>query len=153
MKSKKRFGVSSKSKPHEPVVFFLDRSLGKRIIASALRGAGVEVRVHDDHFTPDAQDKDWLPAVGERGWIVLTKDRRIRYRAAELTALQKAHVRLFTLIARDLQGPEMADIFIKALPAIEKFAARNSPPFIAKIARNARVSMWVRAPRRRSRDR
>lgn len=48
--------------------------------------------MHDDHFPPGAKDEDWLAQVGERGWIVLTKDRRIRYRHVEWLALMKAGV-------------------------------------------------------------
>jgi hypothetical protein len=59
-----------------PVTFFLDRSLGKEIVAQALRAAGADVEIHDDHFPPDAKDEDWLTEVGSLGWIVLTKDRR-----------------------------------------------------------------------------
>ena len=71
--------MSSGSKPPEPSVFFIDRSLGKKIVAQALRDIGETVEIHDDHFAPDAKDEDWLVEVGKRGWIVLTKDDRIRY--------------------------------------------------------------------------
>jgi uncharacterized protein with PIN domain len=66
-----------KSKQHKALVFFLDRSLGKKIIAEALRTAGADVRIHDDIFIQDAQDVEWLPEVGQKGWIVLTKDSHI----------------------------------------------------------------------------
>ena len=56
-------------------VFFLDRSLGKHIIAEALRQAGQDVRIHDDHFRQDTTDEEWLRQVGGQGWIVLTKDK------------------------------------------------------------------------------
>lgn len=125
-----RSGASSKSKPPKPPVFFLDRLLGKKVIPAALRQAGVEVHIHDDHFPVNARDQDWLPVVGERGWIVLTKDQRIRYRELELAAVRMARVGLFTLTA-------------KALPGIRHFVARNSTPFIAKITRSASVSMWI----------
>ena len=58
--------------------------------------AGHRVVVHDDEFEPDARDVDWLEAVGERGWVVLTKDNNIRYRAVEFQALTAAKVRAFT---------------------------------------------------------
>jgi hypothetical protein len=45
-------------RPEAPT-FFLDRSLGKNLVAEALRTAGVQVEVHDDHFAPDAKDEDW----------------------------------------------------------------------------------------------
>jgi hypothetical protein len=35
--------------PPERLVFFIDRSLGRKVIPDALRAAGEEVRIHDDH--------------------------------------------------------------------------------------------------------
>jgi hypothetical protein len=52
-----------------------------------------------------------------------------------------AGVAAFILTAGDLQGEEMARIFVKALPAIGKFLAKHRRPFIAKIVRNGSVSM------------
>ena len=150
MKSRKRSGASSKSKPLKPPVFFLDRNLGKKEIAAALRQANIEVQVHDDHFPPDARDEDWLSEVGRRGWIVLTKDARIRYRTSELAALVRARVSAFVLTSGNLCGAEMAEIFIKALPTMCRFAARYSPPFIAKITKNGSVSMLVGGTRKRA---
>jgi hypothetical protein len=51
--------------------------LGGKRIAEVLRNAGISVEIHDGHFDKGAQDVDWLPDVGRRGWIVLTKDARI----------------------------------------------------------------------------
>ena len=90
------------------LIFFLDRSLGKHIVADALRQAGAAVAVHDDHFSQDARDEEWLRAVGERGWIVLTRDDRIQYRSQERTALIQAGVRAFVLVRRSLSGPAIA---------------------------------------------
>ena len=61
------------------VVFFVDRSLGRKIIPGALRDAGEEVRIHDEHFPQDAKDEVWLAEAGKQGWVVLTKDKNIRY--------------------------------------------------------------------------
>lgn len=115
--------------------------MGKKKVAAALRHVGVEVHVHDDYFALNARDEDWLQEIGRRGWIVLTKDHRIRYREPELAALMKAQVRAFVLTGGDLQGGEMAQIFVNALPAIKRFATKYSPPFIAKVTRGGSVSM------------
>jgi hypothetical protein len=72
--SKKPSGANSPSKLPDPIVFFLDRSLGKKRVAIALRNAGAIVHLHDDYFSPDARDEEWLSVVGEHGWVVLTKD-------------------------------------------------------------------------------
>ena len=34
--------------------------------------------MHDDHFARDASDETWLGEVGAKGWVVLSKDDRIR---------------------------------------------------------------------------
>ncbi len=109
-------------------------------LPSALRQAGEEVKVHDEHFRQNTEDEVWLEKVGKQGWIVLTKDSRIRYHANEVNALWKARVRAFVLTARgDLQGKEMATIFIKALVSMKKLATETPPPFIAHVNRDGRV--------------
>jgi predicted nuclease of predicted toxin-antitoxin system len=130
-------------KQPEPPVFFLDRSLGKKTIADALRAAGADVRIHDDLFSQDARDEEWLPKVGAMGWCVLTKDSHIKHRLVERTALMEAGVRAFVLVSGNLTGAEMAQIFVKALPRMRRFAAKHSPPFIAKVFRDSSIEMWV----------
>jgi hypothetical protein len=46
------------------------------------------VEVHDDHFARDEEDRVWLQSVGEKGWVVLTKDQKLRYRPLEINALR-----------------------------------------------------------------
>jgi len=131
----------SNSKPPEPSTFFVDHSLGNKKVAAALRLIGVPVEVHEDHFPINARDEEWILEVGQRGWIVLTKDDRIRYRLVERAALVKAQVAMFTLTSGNLTGEEMAQAFVKALPRIYRFLAKHRPPFIARITRSGEVSM------------
>jgi predicted nuclease of predicted toxin-antitoxin system len=140
-KLKKRSAANSWSRRLEHVVFFLDRSLGRKVIAAELRQAGLRVEVHDDHFAQDARDEEWLSAVGARGWVVLTKDQRIRYRTLEKTALLGSRVRAFVLVGKDLRADEMAAIFIRALPSMTGLLERTREPFIARITRGAQVQM------------
>ncbi|MGH7140929.1 MAG: hypothetical protein ACREHD_34800 [Pirellulales bacterium] len=51
----------------------MDKCLGRKVIAGALRAAGEQVELLTDHFESDTPDSHWLRAVGERGWIILTK--------------------------------------------------------------------------------
>ena len=151
MRSRKPSAASSPSKPpSQPPPLFIDRSLGRHAIPDALRMQGVEVHVHDDDFPQDARDEEWLPEVGRRGWAVITKDAKIRYRLTEQAALIAGGVRAFILTRGDLTGPEMAGIVVAALPHIARFSARHEPPFIARIARSGRVQMLFkpRRPRR-----
>jgi predicted nuclease of predicted toxin-antitoxin system len=141
--SRKRSAASSRSTRPEPPFppLFIDRSLGRLTIATALRAAGADVHTHDAHFRQDARDEEWLAEVGRRGWAVITKDARIRYRKTELAALVAARVRAFVLTRGDLSGSEMAAVLVKALPNLARFSARHQPPFIARIAASGRVQM------------
>jgi predicted nuclease of predicted toxin-antitoxin system len=140
-RSKKQFGWNLTLRP-EPLVFFVDRSLGRRVVPNALRDAGAQVEVHDDHFPQDAQDQVWLAEAGKRGWAVLTKDKHIRHRALEVNALISAEVRAFVLAARgDLSGAEIGQIFVKARPAMRRLCATASPPFVAHVSRDSSVSV------------
>jgi len=139
--SKRQSGANLLSPP-ERLVFFVDRCLGRKIIPGALRQAGEDVRIHDDLFPQNTKDPNWLPEVGRHGWVVLTKDTHIRYRAIEINALLTAKVRAFVLTARgDLSGLEIGAIFIKALPAIKKLCAKVKPPFIAHVSRGSNVML------------
>ncbi|MGQ0658873.1 MAG: hypothetical protein ACT4NU_12420 [Chromatiales bacterium] len=93
------------------------------VVAAALREAGAAVEVHDDHFPQGAPDTVWLEAVGRKGWVVPTKDERIRYRDAERKALLTAGVRAFVLTAKDLSRPALANVFLQALPAMRRLLA------------------------------
>src|SRR3989449_11587737 len=140
---KKRSVANSTSpKPPEELTFFLDRQLGRYKMAGALRKAGLNIEIHDDHFLQGALDPEWLRAVGERNWIVVTRDERIRYRVAEKQAIRRAKVRAFVLVAHgDLRIEEIAEILLKALSKVESIAVQEKPPFIAKIWRDGNVAV------------
>ena len=121
-KSKKPSGASLNSPP-EPLVFFVDRSLGRKIIPEALRHAGEEVRIHDEHFPQNAKDEVWLTEVGQRGWIVLTKDTHIRYRATESAALLAAGL---GLLARQMKRERPGSINDQGYPALARLGIRNA---------------------------
>lgn len=111
-------------------------------MAGVLRKAGLNVEIHDDHFSQNAQDPEWLTAAGKNNWIVVTRDERIRYRVAEKQAIRRAKVRAFVLSAQgDLRAEMLAEIFLKALPNIRRSVKQQKPPFIAKISRSGEVTV------------
>ena len=59
----------------------------------ALRAAGVEIRVHDELFPQGTEDVVWLRQAGVNGWIVITRDDRIRYNQLEKDAVIAARFR------------------------------------------------------------
>ncbi len=135
--------MNSPQKLPEPPTYFLDRSLGRIKLATALRQAGFNIEVHDDHFSQDATDEEWLAAVGRDGWVVFTKDQRIRYHTRELGTLVSHGVRAFVLTARDVTAEEMAAIFLSARRRIEKFLSSNNGPFMVAVTRSGTLRvLW-----------
>ena len=151
-RSAKRSAASSTRRRRDPPVFFIDECLGGRLLAAALEAAGFEARLARAEFPPGTRDIDWLPVVGQRGWIVLTKDRHIRRRELEIQALVSARARAFVLTAADLTGPQQAAVFIRALPKILRICHASKGPLVGAVGGRGGVAL-LRLPRRRSRRR
>ena len=89
-----------------------------------LHDNGHIAHAQQDTFGSGTQDVEWLPQVGARGWILLTKDKQIRKREIELRALRQAGVRAFVLTAAGLTGAEQARVLEAALPAMLRLLRR-----------------------------
>lgn len=91
------------------------------------------MEIHDDHFAENEEDPNWLAAVGENKWIVLTKDKWIRRRPLEKQALLSAGLCVFVLTSGNMTGDEMAQAFVKNLSKIRRLIKKQPPPFIAAV--------------------
>jgi predicted nuclease of predicted toxin-antitoxin system len=118
----------------EPFVYFVDRSLGRGIVVESLRDAGAAVHAHDDHFAQNTPDTEWLIEVGQRGWVVLTKDKNIRSNQLELRALLQANVACIMLGRGDLTAATMGKLFGDNLRKIERVLRRFHLPLVATLS-------------------
>ena len=114
-------------------IFFTDRDLGKRF-PEILSAAGLQVKRHADHFPHDCPDPVWLEEIGQRGWIAITHDGRIRYKPNELAAVIQHRVALLVIIGH-APYPQLARAFVATQDRIFDFLERHNPPFIAKVYR------------------
>ncbi len=128
--------------PREEPTLFLDRNLGRHIIANRLRQEGIKVEVHDDHLPTDAPDEEWIALVGERGWIALTKDNNLRYRTAEINSVVQNAARVIVIRAKNATGSDIADLLVKGRRQIARFAAKQDAPFVAAIYRDGRMKEY-----------
>jgi predicted nuclease of predicted toxin-antitoxin system len=126
------------------LTYFLDRALGKSV-GIALQAIGKKVEFHNDHFAPDSPDTEWLPIVSQRGWIVLTKDENIGRNILEVQAIADNKARVFILVSGNLSTQGMINIFVDAIEKIEKIVKGHSAPFIAKVYKDSRVTIWKNA--------
>ena len=113
-----------------------------RHVSAVLRKAGHIAHVQGpETFGSGTQDVDWLPQVGERGWILLTKDKNIRKREIELRALKEAGVRAFVLTTAGLRGEDQGRVVNEALPAMLRLLRRRAANFVARITAQSDVQI------------
>lgn len=115
--------------------FFADRDLGRYEFPGALRAAGIVVHAHADHFAQRTPDAEWLPVVAERGWVVLTNDRKIRSRMLEVRAVMTSSARVLALVGGSLTAAEHARNFLNTFVKIEALIAGQPAPWIARLYR------------------
>jgi hypothetical protein len=127
------------SQLEQPPRFFLDRSLGRRAVPEALRADGWEVITLAEHYGMPADEQvaetAWIEEAAKRGWPILMKDKRIRHRQAEITAVTEHKARCFVITRGDLLSADMAQRFITNKAAI--LAAVTQPgPYIYSVQRD-----------------
>jgi hypothetical protein len=118
----------------------VDASLGQKSVVEGLRTAGLNIVAHDDIFAQGTADEVWLTRAGAEGWVVLTRDTRIRHRPNELAAFLNAGVRGFVLTAKALTGTEEAAAFVRASSRMSKMVRKEQAPFLAAVTRAGEVS-------------
>ena len=129
----------------EQFEFFIDRSLGRKVVAEALTEAGLVVHtmasVYGERIGQGLADETWLRDVGTRGWVVLMKDDAIRRRPLERDALIDGGVRAFCLANAQLRGEEMARLFVENRHRILR-QARQPGPYIYGVYQGRIGRQW-----------
>ncbi|MFZ0286886.1 MAG: hypothetical protein WAL32_16790 [Terriglobales bacterium] len=129
----------------EDFVLYLDENLHNcKPILDALVQHGVKHERHGQHFAAGTEDTEWLPFVGEEGWVLLTKDKRIRYNELEKTAVLRHGVREFYFSSGNYSGSEMAEMLSEALHDMVRIFRRQKPPFIASITKSGKAEIRLK---------
>lgn len=108
-------------------MIFIDRSIPHGV-AQGLQLVRNDVTWLDTHNTPDAE---WLEVTESKGWIVITRDRRIRYRPSEVAAIKKAGVGAFVLAQNSNPSRwEYLKTIVCTLERMESLFQSTPRPFI-----------------------
>jgi hypothetical protein len=141
-RSRKQSVGSLEQSPHDDFVLFLDENLHKCApLIGVLDKAGIRYERHESHFKTGETDITWLPAVSQREWIILTKDKGIRYNELEISAVIANKGREFFFCSGNWSGDKMAEILSKSLPRMRRLAKKTSAPFIASITQGGEVHL------------
>lgn len=113
-------------------------------MAEQLRARGHSVRVPGEPggIPRGLPDSEWTRRVAKRGWVAITRDKRIQNRFAEKREVARSELALFVLRASgDLGGAEIVEIIDRAALRMARFLEKYEPPFIAGIYRDGRVEL------------
>jgi hypothetical protein len=139
--------VSRREPPPQPE-FFIDRSLGRKHLAEALRELGFTVHtlssVYGEKRGQAVRDEEWLRDAGANGWVVLMKDDKIRTRPAERDALANAGVRAFCLTNAQLRAVEQTERFTLNINRIVQ-RSRTPGPYIYGVYDDGLRRLWPRS--------
>lgn len=128
-----------------PPEFFVDRSLGRRVVPETIRGLGYVVHTMVSVFGDRelfVADVEWLEHAGRAGWVVLTKDENIRRAADELDMVNRFRVRVFALKKKRLRGREQALRFTNNMERIVRCCDREDGPYIYGVYEDRIRRLW-----------
>ncbi|QBI54376.1 PIN-like domain-containing protein [Streptomonospora litoralis] len=120
------------------LTFFLDRGLGSRIVAGALRDAGWQLETMDERYGKDSsqrvEDVQWIEEATAKGDVLLCKDLQIAVNPLEAHCIYMNSARAFGLANRRLKGPPMVELFLGHAAAVCRMAHRAEGPYVVAIS-------------------
>lgn len=118
-------------RPPEAPTFFVDIDLGIHFFTDLSADGRFNVEFHDTHFPgTGTDDADWLRLIAERGWIGVTRDKKIRNHHRAIIAGSKASV--IIVVGRRPLADQAAN-FLTTYPRIERFTRGRQGPYLAKL--------------------
>ncbi|MGH2443933.1 MAG: hypothetical protein ACRDFX_12330 [Chloroflexota bacterium] len=127
-------------------MIFIDRSIPKDV-ALALRYVRSDVKWLEDEFPHDAPDEIWLKSIGERGWLAVTRDKKVRTRPGERAALAVNRVGCFVLVQKQpLTKWHYLKLLALTLDDMERIFAATERPFLYGVGRTCRFTRIDRSP-------
>lgn len=96
-------------------------------------------------------DVEFLPLIGERQWVLITKEKNVRRNQLEVEAILNSDVRAFVVTAANLNHEQIAQLVLKAMPKITRISQQQAA-FVYNITASGIVSQIPhRTLRRRAR--
>ncbi len=114
--------------------FFFDNNLSPRL-ARAMNCLEQESEVAHltENFPRDAIDEDWMKYIGENKIILITQDKKILRRVAELKAFKKYKIGAFILTGQNRDIWKTIEQIVKKWQEIKTLVARTRLPFAFRV--------------------
>ncbi|GAA2362807.1 hypothetical protein Cme02nite_41510 [Catellatospora methionotrophica] len=123
-----------------PLLFFLDRGLGSRVVPQLLRAAGWQLTTMDERYgfeqSQAVADVDWIAEAAERDEVILCKDLAIARNPLEAEAVRRTSARIFGLANARLTGHDAGRLFLHHQAQIFTMAGRAEGPYVVAVAQD-----------------
>jgi len=139
-KSTKRSAARTRQRRRSPPTLYIDECLG-RGIALRLQGEGHDAKPFDEFA--GRTDVEFLPIIGERQWVLVTKDKNVRRNQLEVSAILNAGVRAFVVTASALNHQQISDLVSGVMPKIARICHQKGP-FVFNITATGTMSQIPR---------
>ena len=118
--------------PSRELTFFMDENLAPSI-TTGMRGFGENVVHLLEWFDRGTDDVDWLPVVGEKDWVVITRDAMILRRIREKEVVARNRVGVFVLDGKKPDRCRLIQQIVLNWPQIKATARQSKRPFGYKV--------------------
>jgi len=119
------------------MTFFFDNNISPTLV-EGLKGFGEDVCHLKDYFPEDTPDPQWLKAIGQNNWILITRDKAINRRPVEKQAIKQYKLGSFFMLGKDMDRWAQVKQMVIAWKRIKEYAAKSRKPFAYKVYRSGR---------------
>ncbi len=111
-------------------MIFIDGSIGEPVVR-ALQKVRDDVIWLKDRYEARTIDAIWLRDAGINGWMVTTRDKNVRYKKAEISAIREYTVGCFVIgEKKDLSRWNLLKIIVTKMEGMEERFTQTEHPFI-----------------------
>jgi predicted nuclease of predicted toxin-antitoxin system len=120
--------------------FFFDNNISLNM-ARAMELLDIEccVRHLQEQFEEGTKDEEWLPFVGDNGYILVTRDKKITKRKGELEAYKRHKVGAFILTGKNMPIWAQVKQLILSWEKMKNLAEKTPRPFAFQIRSKGKI--------------
>jgi len=105
-----------------------------------MRAAGASVEHVRGAIPSGLPDEEWLRIVGEKHWIALMRDQRVRYRKLERQTLTTAGVGAFVFTGGQATAQDTATAIVPKLKKMASISMSEKRPFLYAVSQSGSIS-------------
>jgi hypothetical protein len=134
-------GRSGKQRPLlKNFTLYLDESFDCGEVKALLDAGSIKYKIYSSRFDKGTDDTHILRLAGQKGWVMLTCDKKNRYRELECKAVHYYRVRQF-VFAGNLGGIPLARLLVSIKNKMRQFCRDHERPFVATITQGGSIHL------------